>query len=369
MPFWSKLNAWHNTHLPIDSMPKHAHQDQRSLHHLLPRKFETLEVWLLAFCGVYGLLVTVSMAQSARNLLLACSTLLCMAGWRLFRPARTQTQWAMGALVTLLVVGFIYADPQSGGSTGPFWFLLLLMSISYPLLMDAPRVSILAVLMLSLYVATGWRNMGALTPERFALQGALIAGICGLTTRLGVLLRQIEYRVDRLRYDLASLAYNEHGLTRYGTALLNRCIQEEKPCTLVLLSMPSDWHEPIDVSGRSSEYSAIHSHRLQTRALRDMVQHLTSALPVDALVSRSGQGDWVLLVPGADRQAIINRLESMWGRPLQLPFGAPSEEMFVVLTPCAVLNNGPEDTLDTMLARAQDIWQRGVRTGAVDSQT
>jgi hypothetical protein len=32
------------------------------------------------------------------------------------------------------------------------------------------------------------------------------------------------------------------------------------------------------------------------------------------------------------------------------------------------VNNGVQDTLERMVARAQDIWQRGVRTGAVDSQ-
>jgi hypothetical protein len=82
-------------------------------------------------------------------------------------------------------------------------------------------------------------------------------------------------------------------------------------------------------------------------------------------VSRNAQGDWVALVPWMDSHAALNRLELAFGRPVQLPFGPRSEEMFVALTPCAVVSRGSRDTVELMHARAQDIWLRGVRTGAV----
>ena len=76
----------------------------------------------------------------------------------------------------------------------------------------------------------------------------------------------------------------------------------------------------------------------------------------------------MVLVPWLERPAVLKMLERHFGRPMQLPFGRRAEEMFVAITPCAVVSNGvQDDSLEKMVARAQDIWLRGVRTGAVDS--
>jgi hypothetical protein len=359
---WLKLNMWHAT----QPSPEYAGSiEQRALKYLVPRKFESLEVWLLLFCGAYGLLVALTM-RGSRDSMLACVVLMCLAIWRRFHPARNQVQWALGAAVALLIVGWIYADPSSGGSTGPFLFLLLLMSITYPLLMDGPSVGVFAVATLALYFVSGWQHRGALSQELFVLRGVLIAGMCAFSGRFGMVLRQAEFSVDRLRRDIASLAYNEHGLARYGARLLYTCALDAQPCTLVLLPMPRNWHDAIDVSGHGSDYSATHSLLLQNKALRDMALHLTLALPAEAVVSRNAQGDWVVLVPWLDSPAVLNILEAAFGRPVQLPFGPRNQEMFVALTPCAVVSSGSNDSLEKMVARAQDIWLRGVRTGAVD---
>ncbi len=74
----------------------------------------------------------------------------------------------------------------------------------------------------------------------------------------------------------------------------------------------------------------------------------------------------MVLVLWMDSHAVLNRLELAFGCPAQLPFGPRSQEMFVSLTPCAVASRGSRDTVELMHARAQDIWLRGVRTGAVD---
>jgi hypothetical protein len=317
--------------------------------------------------GIYGLLVAALVTRGSRDIVFACVGLLCMAAWRRSHPARNQGQWMLGALVALVMVGWVYADPRSGGSSGPFLYLLVLMAMAYPLLLDASRVWLFATCLLVVYGLAGWNKNPAVSPELFVLRGVLIAGICMVSARFGMVLRQAEHAVEALRHDKASLAYNEHGLARYGARLLNTCHQENQPCTLVLLTMPQEWYAPVHLGGHSSEYSATHSPKVQIEALRDMVHNLAAVLPHDALVTRSQQGDWVLLVPWLDRPAAINVLESAFGRPLQLPFGPRNEEMFVVLTPCAVASTGRSDSVEQMLSRAHDIWQRGVRTGAVDA--
>ena len=363
-----KSHFWRTTESHSVSAQKRSGSAHQVLRHLVPRKFETLEVWLLLFCGAYGLLVTTVVVGGARDASLACVALLCMAVWRRFNPARNQTQWLVGAMLVLLIVTCIYLDPRTGGSAGPLLFLLILLAVGYPLLMELPGFTVFTAGLLLLYFATGWHRKGNVGQELFYARGVLIVGISVLSMRFGSVLRHAEHGIDKLRRDLASMAYNEHGLARYGSRLLQQCAAEVQPCTLVLLPLPMDWHDPINVSGHGSDFSATRSAQLQQRALQDMALHLTLSLPAEAVVSRNQKGDWVVLVPWMDQQAALNRLEVAFGRPAQLPFGPKQDEMFVEITPCAVLSRGSADTVEAMHARAQDIWLRGVRTGAIAAQ-
>jgi hypothetical protein len=363
----SIANPWHNTQPGAEFTSVQERKDQRALATLLPKKFESLEIWLLVFCGMYGLLVTSIVTHGSRTTLFSCVALLCLAAWRRQRPARTQTQWLVGAFIALGIVGSIYADPQSGGSVGPYLYLLMMLAIAYPLLMDLSFAAFYTVCVMLMYFVAGRQHMADVSQELFVLRAALLLGLCVLSTRFGIVMRQVEHSVERLRHDIASLAYNEHGLLRYGSRLLVTCVRTAKPCSLVLLCMPHDWFDPLHMGGHSSDYSASQSPKVQTQALRDMQHSLGKALPRDALVARSQQGDWILLVPGHNRQDVVSLLETAFGRPIQLQFGPRSEEMFVALTPCAVERGDSDDRVDKMLARAYDIWQRGVRTGAVST--
>lgn len=367
MRSWLQRHVWHDTRPESEFTSAPLDADQRALNFLVPRKFESLEVWLLLFCGVYGLLLTAFVVGGARNILLACAALLCAAAWRRYRPARNQQQWATGALLAILAAGWILLDPRSGGGAGPFVVLLMMMAMCYPLLMSGPVFTLFMAGMLAVYLAVGWQDVLAVSPAKYILQGLLIAGMGAVSWRFGRVLGQAEQGIDRLRRDVASMAYNEHGLARYGARLLHQCAQQAQPCTLVLLPLPHHWHDALDVSGYGSDYSAKHSLSLQNGALREMALHLTQAMPNDALVSRNASGDWVVLVPGLERLPTLARLEKSFGRPVQLPFGPREQEYFVAITPCAVVSSGSDDSLEKMVARAQDIWLRGVRTGAVDA--
>jgi hypothetical protein len=367
MRLLNPIQRWFNTQPAPELSEALPAGDQLALSRLVPRKFESLEVWMLLFCGVYGLLVSITVLGGSRDASLACVGLICMAIWRRYHPARTQQQWALGAIAAVGLATLLYITPQTGGSAGPYLFLILIFAIGYPLLMDVPSTIIFTAALLVLYLASGWPYRANVGVELFFMRGVLIAGMCGLSSRFGMLMRTTETSIDKLRRDMASLAYNEHGLARYGNHLLHLCSAEAQPCTLVLMPMPAQWHDAINVSGKGSEYSASHFFQLHNRALRDMALHLTLCLPQDAVVSRNTRGDWVLLVPWLDTQTVLNRLEMTFGRPVQLPFGSSQEEFFVAMSPCAVASRGASDSIVAMQARAHDIWLRGVRTGAVDT--
>jgi hypothetical protein len=367
MRFLNPMAAWFATQPAPEVSQAITAVDQQALSRLVPRKFEALEIWMLLFSGAYGLLVTLTVLKGSRDVALACVGLICLAVWRRFNPARDQRQWILGALIAVGLVGWLYMIPQSGGSAGPFLFLMLLFAVCYPLLMDVPKALVFTIVLLAVYFASGWSRRAAVGTEIFLMRGVLIAGMCALTNNFGRVLRQAELNIDNLRRDTSSLAYNEHGLARYGTRLLAQCNTEALPCTLVLMPLPAQWHDAIDVSGKGSEYSATHFSLLLNHALRDMALHITLSLPQDAIVSRNARGDWVALVPGLEPQTVLNRLELTFGRPMQLPFGTRQEELFVGLSPCAVASRGSNDSVAAMQARAQDIWLRGVRTGAIET--
>jgi hypothetical protein len=367
MRLFNPMRAWFNTQPAPEVSQALPAADQQALARLVPRKFELLEIWMLLFCGAYGLLVSLTLPSGSRDTALACIGMICLAGWRRFNPARDQLQWSLGAWAALGLMGWIYIIPKSGASTGPFLFLTLLFAMCYPLLMSVRSALLFTAGLLALYFVSGWSRRAGVGTELFLLRGVLIAGMCGLTCNFGRVLRQAEFNIDNLRRDTASLAYNEHGLTRYGTRLLAQCHLEALPCTLVLMPLPSNWHEAIDVSGKGSEYSASHFLQMQNRALRDMALHLTLSLPQDTIISRNARGDWVVIVPWLESETVLNRLELSFGRPVQLPFGPRKEECFVALSPCAVASRGSSDSVATMQARAHDIWLRGVRTGAIDT--
>ncbi len=367
MRFVNPMMAWFATQPAPEAYELLPAADQLALSRLVPRKFESLEVWMLLFCGVYGLLLSLTVLGGSRDTTLACVGLMCMGIWRRFHPARNQQQWALGAIAATSLVAWLYVTPHTGGSAGPYLYLLLLFAVCYTLLMDTPSSAVFTVALLVLYFASGWSNHATVGIELFVMRGVLIAGMCGLSSRFGTVLRQAEHGIDKLRRDTASLAYNEHGLERYGSRLLDICNAEAQPCTLVLMPLPTLWHEAINVSGKGSEYSTTHFAQLHNRALRDMALHLTLCLPQDAIISRNARGDWVVLVPWLEAQSVLTRLELTFGRPMQLPFGPRQEEFFVALSPCAVMCRGSSDSVTSMHARAYDIWLRGVRTGAIET--
>jgi hypothetical protein len=367
MPSKIKAQPWHTTHPASESLSIQNHQDQKTLASLVPRKFENLEFWVLFFCGIYGLLVTVLVAHGSWMSALSFMALLCLAAWRRRRPARTQSQWVAGAFVALALVCSVYVDPVARGNLAPYLYLLGIMAMTYPLLMDTRWATVYSVCLVAVFLFSMRFKAIDVTTELVVLRTALLAGLCGLSMRLGAVLRQLEGSVEHLRHDIASLAYNEHGLMRYGGRLLGQCSTKVQPCTLALLSMPKDWFNALHIDGQSSDFSATKSAKIQNQALRDMRRNLSQALPHDALVSRSQQGDWIVLVPWCNRAHVLAQLESAFGRPLQLLFGPRSEEMFVAITPCLVESTGGGDSIESMLSRAYDIWQRGVRTGVVDN--
>jgi hypothetical protein len=313
-----KANPWHNTQPAPEEMSSQERKDQKALASLVPRKFETLEVWLLVFCGLYGLLVTAVVTHSSGTTFAACAALLAMAAWRYYRPARTQRQWMLGAFVALAVVGSIYADPSSQGSVGPYLYLLLLMAVCYPLLMNSSFAVVYTVCVLLLYFFAGQHRLGGVSKDLFLLRAVLLVGLCGLSARFGVVMRQVEHSIERLRHDIASLAYNEHGLARYGGRLLTKCHHAGQPCSLVLLCMPHEWFSPLHMGGNSSEYSAHHSPKVQIQALRDMAHSLSKALPRDALVARSQQGGKMLLADRCNCSLARAAKKCLWpSRPAQ----------------------------------------------------
>lgn len=330
----------------------------------LPRKFEGLQAAMLMFCGAYGVAVDLLVLQAAWLPLIMSVSLFAFGALRWVEPARSKLQWALDALFAWIVLCAIFADASTGGSAGPYLFLAVLFAMTFPLLMDTGTAVIFGIALLAAYFGLGKNAVLQVPPAVFALRGVLIAGICMLSARFGHVLRQSESGVEQLRRDIESDAYNEHGWHHHGEIALKKAWLANKPFSLVYLSMPPDWtYQIIEAKGFVSPKPHL-LRALRAQALQQIAQSLSMALPSDAIVGRDMQGDWVLLLPQVSRQDALLRLERRLGRPLQINFGAKSDETFVVLMPC-VVEAGEKESLVDLHARAVDIWNRGVHTGAV----
>ncbi len=333
-------------------------------HPLIPRKFQGLEASMLLFCGGYGVLVAALLLQAAVLPTLLSLSLVVLGMVRLRYPVRSKLQWSIDSLLALVVVAALFADSRTGGSSGPYLFLLLLLAMTFPLLMETSTAVLFAGLLLTIYFASGDNANWAVSPMFFVLRGLLVAGISLVAMRFGTVLRSSEETVEQLRRDIDSEAYNEHGLQRYGEPALRQCRLQGKAFSLVYLSMPPDWAQQIiEAKGFVSPHPR-QLRQLRAQALQEIAHSLTRALPSHALIGRDANGDWLLLLPSLGSKEALLKVERAFGRPLQINFGPRQHEMFVSFMPCVVQAQEGESLLD-MHARAADIWNRGILSGAV----
>jgi uncharacterized membrane protein len=330
----------------------------------MPRKFENLESTMLLFSGGYGVLVAILLLQFALWPLLLSLVLMAMGVYRRRKPARSKRQWLIDAWMTILIVAALFADSSTGGGAGPYLFLILLLAMCFPMLMETKSMLLFAALLLTVYFAFGSGSAWKVSPMLFALRGVLIAGFCLLAARFGKVLRQSEDSVELLRRDVESGAYNEHGWLRYGTQALRSCRAGGQALSLSFMSMPHDWTDQIMQARRFVSARPQELRKLRAKALSEMTQQLMANLPSNSLVGRDARGNWVLVMPGFSSQECLKYLDRQFGRPMQINFGPRIDEMFVAFTACVVQAQDHE-TLHDLHARAEDIWNRGVQSGAV----
>jgi hypothetical protein len=357
------IQSW----LPTGGLETHSPHPFASLDHaqrLMPRRFERLEATMLLFCGGYGALVAALLLKAALWPLLLCLGLMALGALRWRYPARSKLQWSLDALLAVIAIAALFADSRTGAGAGPYLFMVLLFAITFPLLMESSTAILFGALLLTVYFSMGRSATWPVQPTLFALRGVLVAGLCALSTSFGLVLRRNEQTVEHLRRDLDSSAYNEHGWLRYGEPLLKRCWLQGKPISMAYLNMPPDWCAQITEAKGFVNPHPQELRRLRAQALQEIAQRLTLVLPVNCLVARDANGDWMLLLPGMDNKEALQRLERSFGRPLQVDFGPRQDEMFVSFVPCVVQALEGE-SLGDMHARAADIWNRGVLSGAV----
>lgn len=347
-------NTFESTLSDLDEQTPHE------MRRLLPRSFDSLEVWLLIFSGAYGLLVCSFLLRGAGELKLLCIGFLLLAVIKRYRPARTKIQWFMGALLALLLTGLIHLSPNSGGNTGPFLFLLFLLAMAYPLLMENRLAFLFGLGLVGIYYMGGVKDSTGAVSNLLILRGLLLGGTCLISTRFGAVLRQAEESMDAMRRDNQSLAYNRYGLNYYGGQLVRHCTRKGTPCTLVLLRMPMNWLSEV-----AHELDPVLQNQMLTLAVQDIATRLNAVAAHGSLLARTSELDWVLLVPTQNRAVAVERLVTHFGRPLQIPFGSKQDEWFVPVTPCAVEATEEYPNVPKMLACAETIWERGFSTGVV----
>jgi hypothetical protein len=345
---------------------------------LLPRYLRQLETGLLLFCGLYGLLVSQAVTHSSQ-LQILCLGFIGLGLVRWYVPAGTALQWLMGAFAALGLALVIYLHPASGGVSGPYLFLLLLMAMAYPMAMGEFSALFYGLVMVVVYLAGVWLKPAALSRELVLARTVLISGICFLSAWFGLSLRRSHWLFEALLRDGRSGAYNEQGLSFYGQRMVERSQAAHQNIALALLRMPHGWmpgeissqwdllitNTPKGASREEVLAEGEQSANSLSLALRDMQRQLSAVVGNEGLVARMANGDWVLLVPGMARKRLLEILIHRFGHPLQVPFGNRNDELFVPITPCVLQVDDDTPNLQDTMSRAYSLWQRSERAGTV----
>jgi hypothetical protein len=368
------ISALKNTTHSLDA------QQSQAMLTLMPRYLRQLETWLLMFCGFYGLLVSRAVTHSTQ-LLVLCAGFLALGLLRWLSPAVTARHWVLGAFATLGLAAVIYLHPASGGISGPYLFLLILMAMAYPMAMSEATALGFGGVLLAVYFGSAWLKPSAIRPELVLARAVLLTGICTLSALFGRNLRRSQWLFESLLRDTKSGVFNEQGLNFYGQRMIDRASAKGQPIALALLRVPNGWL-PAEMNSRwDLLIAAKHSdepsedaqdqrerntaNRMLTRALQDMAQQLIAAVGSRCLIARMRNGDWVLMAMNTTRKKLLNTLVSRFGHPLQVPFGQPKDDLFVPITPCVAEVDPANPHMEATLAYVYSLWQRSEHAGTV----
>jgi hypothetical protein len=352
-------------------------QQSRAMLTLMPRYLRELETWLLVFCGLYGLLVSRAVTHNTQ-LLVLCTGFLGLGLLRWLSPSVTARNWLVGAFATLGLAAVIYLHPASGGISGPYLFLLILVAMAYPMAMSEASALGFGAVLLAVYLGSAWLKPSAIKPELMLARAVLLAGICTLSALFGRTLRRSQSLFEALLRDTQTGVLNEQGLNFYGQRMIDRARAKGQSVSLALLRVPNGWL-PAEISSRwdvliAANHSGQVSEDAQERqaaqdmlssALQDMAQQLIQAMGSRCLIARMRNGDWVLMAPNSTRKKLLDVLVARFGHPLQVPFGPSKDELFVPITPCVVELDPSNPHIDAMLTYAYTLWQRSERVGTV----
>lgn len=233
-----------------------------------------------------------------------------------------------------------------------FAFGTLRMTSAQAMLTCAIATSGLAAVFLATDLPIGLPVATRLQRTASMLCFALVIGQCACLGLFGATLRKILYRrsielkaaYQRIE-ELAELdeltgSYNRRCIMRLLDAEIERSRQESTPCAIALIDL--DWFKRINDA---------HGHPVGDEVLRTFaITVFANIRPADCF-GRYGGEEFLLLLPGTDRDAASRMLERVRGIVADLDWSAFSPGMRVTIS-AGVVTLRDVDTADTFLARA-----------------
>jgi diguanylate cyclase (GGDEF)-like protein len=183
-----------------------------------------------------------------------------------------------------------------------------------------PRVllataALLAVL--SLALVAGWV---AFDPQAQALAGiALLSGLGGLGLLRAARMAQLALARSRGLVDEATSLHNHRGLAECGGELLRAARANRRALSLVVL----DFDDMVEVRH-------IYGREVSRRLLARVVRKLETVAGGRGLAARMDGAQFVLVLPGLDRERAQAAVHRALGRPCRVEFDAGDSEIVLV---------------------------------------
>ncbi len=297
------------------------------------RRLEPPLAWVIAG---YTMWVNILTNPSGGSIWLLALFTACIGGWSSMYPARQQKTLLLRAVLLTLGALLLHQEPGLGGPTGPYFFWLVMLSVFYALLLNAPGAMLLMALTLGEYALACWLAQPPPSWTSALLHGALLVLMPPLAMAFGRAMRQSDARAESSLRDNRTLLYNETGFFVHGTMLLADCHKRERPFSMVLLNGSS----LRDIPGRVGR-------KMASDLFAQVVQGI-GAVPGEGIAARTDSVEFALLLPGITRERAVALVRQQLGNPPKVEVRLGDETITVDLDMVVMESRNKERSLESL---------------------
>lgn len=305
------------------------------------RRLEPLLAWAIAGCTLWvNIVFNLGGASMWWTVLLAT----CIGGWSQMFPARHQAMIFLRGVLLEVGAFILHMAPDSGGSTGAYFFWPVLITGFYTLLLSTGWATVLALLALIEFCVSSWLAPESTTVRQFLAFAGILATTATLAGAFARSLRHSDEQTESNLRDERTMLYNESGFFVHGAVLLAECRNAARPFSMVLLN-GKDLRDIPELLGRKV------ANELFSKAVQAI-----AAIPGDGIAARVDSVEFALLLPGLTGERAAALVKQRLGNPPQLEIKVEARNIVIVMDMVVAQAKDRDETIEELYDQLHVCW-------------